>query len=269
MAWLVSNDCLSPRLHMLEVLYEDNHCLAVVKPARILTAGDETGDKSLLELAREYLRQRYNKPGNVFVGLVHRLDRPVSGVVVFARTSKAAARLSEQFRRGTVRKTYRAVVEGNIEGRSGEFVDWLLKNEQTNITKSVLSPKLRRGPPQSLAVSPRRHSAWAVAARNQPRDRPQPPDSRATGRTGPPDLRRSQVRFAALSARGHRPARGPVDVRAPHAARTGDGDGPGPGELANFVSVAFARVVTASRCSRAMPDLRNVSSTESSKRIPV
>jgi 23S rRNA pseudouridine1911/1915/1917 synthase len=132
----------------IDVLYEDNHCLAVLKPARVLTAGDETGDVSLLDLAKEYLKQKYNKPGNVFVGLVHRLDRPVSGVVVFARTSKAAARLSEQFRRGTVRKTYRAVVEGNVAAKSGEFVDWLLKDEETNITRSV--------PPETPAARPAR-----------------------------------------------------------------------------------------------------------------
>src|SRR5262249_24079786 len=92
---------------MLEVLFEDNHCLAVVNSARVLTAGDQTGDVSLLAMAREYLKYKYHKPGNVFVGLVHRLDRPVSGVVLFARTSKAASRLSEQFREGTVRKVYR------------------------------------------------------------------------------------------------------------------------------------------------------------------
>lgn len=122
---------------MLDVLYEDNHCLAVVKPARCLTVADHTGDESLLDLAKEYLKKKYNKPGKVFVGLVHRLDRPVSGVVLFARTSKAAARLSEQFREGTVRKTYRAVVEGNVAPASGEFVDWLLKNPETNTTRSV------------------------------------------------------------------------------------------------------------------------------------
>jgi 23S rRNA pseudouridine1911/1915/1917 synthase len=122
---------------MLDVLYEDNHCLAVVKPARCLTVGDQTGDVSLLDLAKEYLKEKYKKPGNVFVGLVHRVDRPVSGVVLFARTSKAAARLSEQFRQGTVCKTYRAVVEGHVSPESGEFVDWLLKNEETNTTRSV------------------------------------------------------------------------------------------------------------------------------------
>ena len=117
---------------MLDVLYEDNHCIAVVKPGRVLTAGDKTGDVSLLDSVKDYLKQKYKKPGNVFVGLVHRLDRPVSGVVLFARTSKAASRLSEQFREGTVQKTYRAIVERIVEEPSGELVDWLLKNEDNN-----------------------------------------------------------------------------------------------------------------------------------------
>src|SRR5690242_7290517 len=120
---------------MLEVLYEDNHCIAVNKPARLLTAGDRTGDDSLLEQVRAYLKEKYRKPGNVFVGLVHRLDRPVSGVVLFARTSKAAARLSEQFREGTVSKTYCAIVEGRVAQAEGEFTDSLLKNEQTNVVR--------------------------------------------------------------------------------------------------------------------------------------
>src|SRR5580704_15439910 len=122
---------------MLEVLFEDNHCLAVLKPARVLTAGDRTGDVSLLEMARAYLKDKYRKPGNVFVGLVHRLDRPVSGVVLFARTSKGAARLSEQFRTGTVRKVYRAIVEGKVAEPEGEFVDWLVKNEKSNVVRSA------------------------------------------------------------------------------------------------------------------------------------
>jgi 23S rRNA pseudouridine1911/1915/1917 synthase len=121
----------------MHVLYEDNHCIAVVKPARVLTAGDQTGDLSLLDTVKDYLKQKYNKPGKVFVGLVHRLDRPVSGVVLFARTTKAASRLSEQFREGTVQKTYRAIVEGIVEESSGELVDWLLKNEETNTVRIV------------------------------------------------------------------------------------------------------------------------------------
>src|SRR4051812_5933577 len=100
------------RAPMFEVLLEDNHCLAVNKPAGLLTQGDVTGEPSLLDEARAHLKAKYDKPGNVFVGLVHRLDRPVSGVVLLARTSKAAGRLSEQFRAGAIEKVYRAIVEG-------------------------------------------------------------------------------------------------------------------------------------------------------------
>lgn len=119
----------------LQILFEDNHCLAVCKPAGVLTMGDRTGDVSLVELAREYLRRKYNKPGNVFVGVVHRLDRPVSGVLLFARTSKGAARLSEQFREHSVRKVYHAVVEGRPPKRQGELVDWIAKDETTNTSR--------------------------------------------------------------------------------------------------------------------------------------
>lgn len=120
----------------LNVLYEDNHLLAVGKPARLLVAPDETGDESLLDQAREYLRVVGNKAGNVYVGLVHRLDRPVSGVVLYARTSKAAARLSEQFRSGHVRKQYIAAVRGEVP-ESAELVDWLLKDPETNLVRCV------------------------------------------------------------------------------------------------------------------------------------
>src|SRR3982751_281526 len=110
---------------MPEILYEDNHCLAVDKPAGLLTQGDVTGEPSLIDWVRDDLKVRYNKPGNVFVGLVHRLDQPTSGVILFARTSKAASRLSEQFRAGTVNKVYWAIVEGNPTEESGEWSDWL------------------------------------------------------------------------------------------------------------------------------------------------
>jgi len=117
---------------MLTVLYEDNHCLAVLKPARLLTMGDDTHDDTLVEQARQYLKAKYQKPGNVFVGVVHRLDRPVSGVVLFARTSKGAARLSEQFRLGTVTKTYTALVSGPPLPGPVIWRDWLRKDPRTN-----------------------------------------------------------------------------------------------------------------------------------------
>ena len=122
---------------MIEVLYEDNHCLVLNKPAGLLAQGDSTGESTILDLARSYLKERYAKPGNVFVGLVHRLDRPVSGVLLLARTSKAAARLSEQFRAGTVGKTYSAVAEGSCPVDAGEWTDTLWKDETLNRVEVV------------------------------------------------------------------------------------------------------------------------------------
>ena len=106
----------------LQVILEDNHLLAVAKPAGLLVQGDRTGDVTLLALAKAYLKQKYAKPGNVFLALVHRLDRPVSGVVLLARTSKAASRLSRQFRELAVGKRYLAVVEGIPPSGSRELV---------------------------------------------------------------------------------------------------------------------------------------------------
>lgn len=122
---------------MPAILFEDNHLLALDKPAGLLTQGDATGEPTLIDWARDDLRARYDKPGNVYVGLVHRLDRPVSGVVLLAKTSKAAARLSEQFRKGEVEKVYWAVVEGVIPDDSGAFVDALEKDEAENRTRVV------------------------------------------------------------------------------------------------------------------------------------
>ncbi|MEO6810928.1 MAG: RluA family pseudouridine synthase [Isosphaeraceae bacterium] len=122
---------------MPKILFEDNHCLAVNKPAGLLAQGDVTGEASLIDWARADLKVRYQKPGNVYVGLVHRLDRTVSGVVLLAKTSKAAGRISTQFREGTVEKVYWAVVEGNCEEEGGEWVDTLWKDERRNVTRVV------------------------------------------------------------------------------------------------------------------------------------
>jgi 23S rRNA pseudouridine1911/1915/1917 synthase len=122
---------------MPSILYEDNHCLALDKPAGLLTQGDATGEPTLVDQARDYLRTRYHKPGNIFVGLVHRLDRPTSGVVLLAKTSKGAARLSEQFRTGTVRKIYWAWVEGTLPAEGGEWSDSLWKDEARNVVEVV------------------------------------------------------------------------------------------------------------------------------------
>ncbi len=110
------------------VLFEDNHVLAMVKPAGMLTQGDRTGDVSLLDLAKKYLKEKYKKPGDVYLGLVHRLDRPVGGVIVFARTSKAAGRLSGQFRSRETKKVYWALVEGKPDPPEGELVHFLVKS---------------------------------------------------------------------------------------------------------------------------------------------
>jgi 23S rRNA pseudouridine1911/1915/1917 synthase len=109
----------------VNVLYEDNHLLAVLKPAGLPTMGVAEGKPSVLQAAKQYIKQKYHKPGNVYLGAMSRLDAPVTGVLLFARTSKAAARLTEQFRSRDVQKTYWALVEGTIEPISAECVDWL------------------------------------------------------------------------------------------------------------------------------------------------
>jgi 23S rRNA pseudouridine1911/1915/1917 synthase len=115
---------------MLDVLYEDNHLLAVNKPAMLPTMGVAADRPSLLAVAKEYIQRKYNKPGNVYLGIVSRLDAPVTGVVLLARTSKAAGRLSEQFREREVEKVYWAIVEGRVEPRSGRLTDFMRKDER-------------------------------------------------------------------------------------------------------------------------------------------
>ena len=118
-----------PRLKLC-ILYEDNHLLAVVKPAGLATMGVSGHEHSLLTIAKDYIKRRYNKPGNVYLGVMSRLDAPATGVVLFARTSKAAARLTEQFRTHAVDKVYWAIVEGTLEPTAGSFTDYLGKDEQ-------------------------------------------------------------------------------------------------------------------------------------------
>lgn len=121
----------------LKILYEDNHIIVVEKPVNIPSQGDKTGDIDMLTIIKRYLKEKYNKPGNVYLGLVHRLDRPVGGVMVFAKTSKAAARLSEQVRNKDFRKRYLVIVNGKFEERKGTLQDYLLKNEKNNMSKVV------------------------------------------------------------------------------------------------------------------------------------
>lgn len=119
----------------MKVLYEDNHVLCIEKPVNVPVQADRTGDTDVLSMCREYLRIKYHKPGNVFVGLVHRLDRPVGGCMVFARTGKAASRLSEAVRTHQITKEYVAVLDGIPARQEGILEDWLIKDSRTNTVR--------------------------------------------------------------------------------------------------------------------------------------
>lgn len=116
----------------MKPVYEDNHIIIIYKESGEIVQGDKTGDKPLSETVKEYIKQKYNKPGNVFLGVVHRLDRPVSGLVVFAKTSKALSRLNDMFRTGDVHKTYWAVVKRRDIAMEETLTDWLTRNERQN-----------------------------------------------------------------------------------------------------------------------------------------
>ncbi len=122
---------------MLNILYEDNHIIVVEKTPNIPSQGDKTGDKDMLTIIKEYIKEKYNKPGNVYLGLIHRLDRPVGGVMVFAKTSKSAGRLSEQVRNKELKKEYLVVADGKFEKEKGHLENYLLKNERNNLSKIV------------------------------------------------------------------------------------------------------------------------------------
>ena len=144
----------------LDVLFEDNHLLVVCKPACLPTVPDASGDESLLDRAKLWIKERYAKPGDVFLGVVQRLDRPVSGVIVFARTSKAAARLSLMLREHRIQKVYLALGEGLARGDAGELEQWLVKDERTNRVESFAHE--RAGAQRAL-------TRWRVLARRNDR----------------------------------------------------------------------------------------------------
>lgn len=123
-------------MNKLEVLYEDNHIIVVVKPYNVLSQGDSTGDSSIMDMVKEYIKVKYHKPGNVYLGLVHRLDRPVGGIMVFARSSKAAARLTKAFNEHKITKKYLAIVHGKMEKDSDTLID---KIEKTSEGNSIIS----------------------------------------------------------------------------------------------------------------------------------
>ena len=124
-------------MEKLNVIYEDNHIIVVEKLVNIPSQGDKTGDIDMLTLVKKYIKEKYNKPGEVYLGLIHRLDRPVGGVMVLAKTSKAASRLSEQVRNKEFKKKYLVVVNGKMEKEQGTLEDYLLKNEKNNMSKVV------------------------------------------------------------------------------------------------------------------------------------
>lgn len=125
----------------MKILYEDNHIIVVEKEPNIPSQADKTGNTDMLTMVKQYVKEKYNKPGEVYIGLVHRLDRPVGGIMVFARTSKAASRLSEQIRNKTFKKKYLAVVDGKFENIKGSLEDYLYKDERNNISKVVNKDK--------------------------------------------------------------------------------------------------------------------------------
>jgi len=120
----------------LQVLYEDNHIIAINKRVGDIVQGDKTGDKPLSDVVKEYIKDKYNKPGDVFLGVVHRLDRPTTGIVIFARTSKALTRLNELFANRETKKTYWAVVKNKPQERSATLVHYLKRNEKSNTSRA-------------------------------------------------------------------------------------------------------------------------------------
>jgi len=145
----------------MEILYEDNHIIVVSKPQGVASQPDETGDKDILTQVKEYIKEKYNKPGEAFVGLVHRLDRPTGGAMVFAKTSKAASRLSEQMRNGDFDKTYLAVVCGKPRESKAKIVSYLKKDEKTNTALIV---------PQTTTGAKRAELDYEVLEYNQDTD---------------------------------------------------------------------------------------------------
>lgn len=132
----------------MEVLYEDNHIIAINKNCSEIVQGDKTGDRTLADMVKDYLKDKYQKPGDVFLGVTHRLDRPVSGVVLFAKTSKALTRLNEMFRNGDIHKTYWAIVKNRPQKDEDTLTNWLVRNEKQNKSyaydKEVANSKLAK-----------------------------------------------------------------------------------------------------------------------------
>ncbi len=177
----VDRGSASYNANMLEVLYEDNHLLVVNKPAMLPTMGVAEDRNSLLAVAKEYIREKYQKPGNVYLGIVSRLDAPVTGVVLIARTSKAAGRLAEQFRDRHVEKTYWAIVEGRPASNSGTLTDYMRKDERHRrmhiAAKNAPEAQLAELSYRLLGEPRLKPGLRHFAPRGFAEDRPQAPDS--------------------------------------------------------------------------------------------
>lgn len=131
-----TNQRINKPVNQLQVLYEDNHIIAVNKRPSDIVQGDKTGDTPLSDFVKQYIKEKYNKPGDVFIGTVHRIDRPVSGIVLFAKTSKALARLNQMFQSKEIQKTYWAVVKNKPKSNKGKLVHYLKKNEAKNMSRA-------------------------------------------------------------------------------------------------------------------------------------
>ena len=135
-----------------QIIFEDNHVIVAVKPAGILSQADGSDAPDILNILKDYIKVKYEKPGNVYLGLLHRLDRNVEGIMVFAKTSKAASRISEQIRKHEVNKRYRAIVNGTFKNKEGRMSYWLLKDKKNNVT-SVFEKDPGRGDAKLSSLS--------------------------------------------------------------------------------------------------------------------
>ena len=194
----------------MTVVYEDNHIIIVNKTASEIVQGDKTGDVPLSETVKQYLKEKYHKPGNVFIGVTHRLDRPVSGLVVFAKTSKALSRLNEMFKNSEVKKTYWAIVKQTPAETEGELVNYLVRNEKQNKsyaydTEAEQELRLRHREARQQeghpALSAHRPFGQLQPAGGGPEDGPPPSDPLSVGQDGLPHQGRPEVWLSPLQSR--------------------------------------------------------------------
>ena len=186
----------------MTVVYEDNHIIVVNKTASEIVQADKTGDTPLSETVKQYLKEKYQKPGNVFLGVTHRLDRPVSGLVIFAKTSKALTRLNEMFRAGEVKKTYWAVVKNAPKESEGELVHFLVRNEKQNKSyaydKEV--PNSKKAVLDYRLIGRSENYYLLEFTRSGSENRKASSDSLPTGKNGMSYQRRFEIRFSAFQS---------------------------------------------------------------------